>query len=241
MANIASRGLILNLGAFLLDPKPPASLLDLLSGSAMIGSYENCELAITSAYSDKTHLSFFYKTENEPNFTRPFTSTRFELLTWEVGSDESSVFHRNSLILYLGILLIEIFKEKPIERWRREEERAIVSPATEYVINLEVAHRVVKKMDNTPSTLAIKARLDLDWIPQGQPVKLEDPEMRNGLLKNVIVPLELEITMAQRGFWKSLELQLSLEIGHGLVLKKVDEHLDHAGREGSRPALVMTL
>ncbi|ORY18182.1 hypothetical protein BCR34DRAFT_655920 [Clohesyomyces aquaticus] len=193
----------------LLESEPPVSLQDLLTSNSKMGPYEKRELAVICAYSllllhdtpwlragwDKSSVSFFYKPNHEPDFTRPFISTRFEKPAIEIGSRASGVFHRNSHILGLGILFIEIFNEKPIESWRNPQERVFVSPETEAMINLLVADRVVKKMDRSLSRSAVEACLDLDWAPQGRLVKLEDPEIRNGLFKNVIQPLEAEIAM----------------------------------------------
>jgi hypothetical protein len=117
-----------------LDPKPrrirfletesPASLLDLLNGSAKMGPQEKRQLALICAYSllllhdshwfskgwDKSSLTFFYKLDNEPDYVRPYISTRFEIPdrkggergteifqipAREVGERGTGVFHRN--------------------------------------------------------------------------------------------------------------------------------------------------
>jgi hypothetical protein len=188
------------------------SLRDLLAGNAKMGSYEKRELAVICAYSllllhdtpwisagwDKSSLSFFFKQDHEPDFARPFISTTFETTARPIGSTTAGVFHRNSHILALGILLLEIINEKPVERWRKPAEEATVSADTEATFNLVVAQRTVDKMDDTPSTAAIQACLNLDWIPQGRPVKLEDPIVRDGLFEKVIQPLEVEISMVSK-------------------------------------------
>lgn len=174
-----------------------------------MGPYEKRELAVVCAYSllllhgspwmsskwDKTKLTFFVKPNHEPDFVRPFISTRFESPAQQIGSGDSGAFHRNSHILALGILLLEILNEKPIERWRRNEERAMVSPENEATLDWLVASRVVQKMDRSLSRAAVEACLDLDWIPMDQPAGLEEPEVRNGLFKKVIEPLEAELAM----------------------------------------------
>lgn len=53
-------------------------------------------------------------------------------------------------------------------------------------------------MDNLPHRAAIEAFLDLDWLSEGQQIKLEDPDTRNGLLSRVIHPIEQEIEMIDR-------------------------------------------
>lgn len=202
-----------------LDPKPkrihfletesPATLQELLSGSTKMGSREKRELALTCAYSllllhdspwlskgwGKTELFFFSKLDHEPDFRMPFLSTRFELPAQEIGQPGSGAFHPNSSILALGILLIEIFNEKPIESWRTPEERAMVTPSTRANTDLKVASRVVAKMDDSPHTSAIEACLNLDWVPEGRKVSLEDADTSNGLWTKVIDPIEKEIEM----------------------------------------------
>jgi hypothetical protein len=202
-----------------LDPKPkrihfletesPASLQDLLLDSVKMGPREKRELALTCAYSllllhdspwlskgwGKTELFFFYKSDSEPDFRRPFLSTLFELPAREVGQVGSEAFHPNSNILALGILLIEIFTEKPIEGWRTAKERTVVTTNTRANTDLKVASRVMKKMDDSPHRHAIQACLDVDWVAEGRKVSLEDPDTRNGLFAKVIVPIETELGM----------------------------------------------
>ena len=48
-------------------------------------------------------------------------------------------------------------------------------------------------MDQSPYRSAIEACLDLDWLPEGRKVTLEDVEVRSGLYSNVIQPLEKEL------------------------------------------------
>lgn len=139
----------------------------------------------------KEELFFFYKPDSEPHFQRPFLSTRFELPAKEIGQAGSSAFHPNSNIPALGILLIEIFNEKPIESWRTPKERAVVTKKTSANTDLCVA----KKMDDTPHRSAIEACLDVDWLPEGRKVVLDDADTRAGLFARVIDPIEKDIEM----------------------------------------------
>jgi hypothetical protein len=226
-----------------LETEPPSSLLNLLRDGAKMWPQEKRELALICAYSlllfhdsrwlrkgcDKTKLSFFYKLDSDPDYARPYISTRFEIpdrasgrkgiegavretvdgLMGKEDGEESKekgdnnteddnkvpeVAHRNFNILALGILLIEIFNEKQIENWRTKVERETVTVKTEANINLAVANRVVRKMEKSPSTSAIEACLDLDWVPEDQDVNLEDAEIRSGLYLRVVQPLEDEIS-----------------------------------------------
>ncbi|KAF1957355.1 hypothetical protein CC80DRAFT_491484 [Byssothecium circinans] len=147
-----------------LESEPPASLIDLL-GCTKMGPRERRELALISAYSlillhdthwlqsrwTKSNFSFFYKAKEEPDFLRPFISTRFEPPV-TLNDRALAVFHRNPLIFDLGVLLIEILNERPIEHWRTVGEKVTVSdsPATASAVDLIVAQRVAAKMDPSP-------------------------------------------------------------------------------------------
>src|ERR1700712_382286 len=76
-----------------LETEPPASLLDLLRDGAKMWPQEKRQLALICAYSlllfhnshwlrkgwDKSKLSFFYKLDSDPDYARPYISTRFEV------------------------------------------------------------------------------------------------------------------------------------------------------------------
>ncbi|KAF2492888.1 hypothetical protein BU16DRAFT_514136 [Lophium mytilinum] len=191
----------------LLEPQKPISLGELLVENAKMGPLEKRRLALICSYSlllfhdspwlsrgwNKSNLSFFVNLQNEPDYTRPYLSTRFESPARQVGQPNSGVFHPNSNILTLGILLIEIHNEKPIECWRSTQERSNLTAATEDNLNLIVADRIVKKMDASPYRSSVEACLDLTWVQGGQSVRLDDAETRNGIYANVIEPLEREV------------------------------------------------
>jgi hypothetical protein len=167
---------------------------------------QKCELGLMVTYAlllfhdspwnaipwDKSKLSFFYRTVDEPDYLRPFITTRFERSNPEGGAQGKNVFHRNYNILRLGILLIEIFTQSRIERFRTSQERREVRPETEANIDLQVAYRVVDKLDDVPYRAAIRSCLDLDWFPEGQKVLLEDLAVRKGIYEYVIEPLKRE-------------------------------------------------
>jgi hypothetical protein len=129
----------------------------------------------------------FFKDEDEPDVHHPFLSARFGDSQTSCDSARN-MGHANPNILALGILLIEIFNERPIERWITRKERC--NPSTTVWM---AADRVVKKMDQSPSREAIEACLDLHWIPAGRSAELEDSEVRKGLFENIIAPLMQEI------------------------------------------------
>lgn len=185
------------------DHSDPISLGELLDGSTKLDPSEKRRLALIFAqslllYHDsnwicngwiKEDISFFFRSEDEPDLNHPFLSARFNNAQATGDPFRNTNNHRNPSILALGVLLIEIFNEKPIEKWRTAKERGNPGAATVWM----VADRVVKKMDQSPSREAIEACLDMNWIPAGHAAGLEASETREGLLENVIAPLKQEI------------------------------------------------
>ncbi|PTD02209.1 hypothetical protein FCULG_00012182 [Fusarium culmorum] len=137
----------------------------------------------------KDDIYFFFKTEDEPDLKTPLLSARLNV----PGSGQflagSMAYHANPSILALGVLLIEIFNERAIEKWKTAKERSNSNTATLQI----VADRIVNKMDSSGSTKAIQACLSLDWIPVGRSAGLDDADTRTGFLKNVIWPIKQEL------------------------------------------------
>jgi hypothetical protein len=181
-------------------------LTDLLDSFYIITRAQKCELGLIVTYAllvfhdspwdallwEKNKLSFFYRTVDEPDYLRPFITTRFDEGNTEVGLRRENVFHRNHNILRLGILLIEIFTQSRTERIQIAQERREVRPETEANIDLQVAHRLVEKLDDVPYRAAIRFCLELDWFLEGQRVLLDDLTVRKGIYDNVIEPLKRE-------------------------------------------------
>ncbi|QPC57998.1 hypothetical protein HYE67_000229 [Fusarium culmorum] len=182
---------------------PPISLGELLEGPTKLDPIEKRRLALIFAESlllyhgsdwlqpgwVKDDIYFFFKTEDEPDLKTPFLSARLNV----PGSGQflagSMAYHANPSILALGVLLIEIFNERAIEKWKTAKERSNSNTATLQI----VADRIVNKMDSSGSTKAIQACLSLDWIPVGRSAGLDDADTRTGFLKNVIWPIKQEL------------------------------------------------
>lgn len=132
---------------------------------------------------------FFYLSGHKPDLQRPYLSTHFDKPWPEVFETDMNKFHRNPSILALGILLIEIDLARPIETYRNTTDN--VNLNTDWI----TAHNIVKFMDqcSDPYKKAIRACLDIPWMPAGQNVSLEDSKTRLGLYINVIHPLESEL------------------------------------------------
>ncbi|EKJ74397.1 hypothetical protein FPSE_05468 [Fusarium pseudograminearum CS3096] len=182
---------------------PPISLGELLEGPTKLDPIEKRRLALIFAESlllyhgsdwlqpgwVKDDIYFFFKTEDEPDLKTPFLSARLNV----PGSGQflagSMAYHANPSILALGVLLIEIFNERAIEKWKTAKERSNSNTATLQI----VADRIVNKMDSSGSTKAIQACLSLDWIPAGRSAGLDGADTRTGFLKNVIWPIKQEL------------------------------------------------
>lgn len=183
------------------------ALQTLLQGANELPLKEKRVLALILAYSllqlcgspwlretfSKEHITFFYKSADEPDYDRPYISTRFdEPLTVAKGLDVNQL-HRNPSILSLGILLLELHKERPIEAYRKPED---LINGTEVNINTDytVVDREVKKLKDCSLDYqeAIQACLDMPWKPQGR-INMDDPATRNGVYDSIIQPLENEL------------------------------------------------
>ncbi|EKG21480.1 hypothetical protein MPH_01201 [Macrophomina phaseolina MS6] len=181
----------------------PVTLEELLGGPTKLDPSEKRKLALIFAeslllYHDskwisngwaKDDICFFFRSEDEPDINHPFLSAQFERCPVTPDPFRNLSHHRNPNLLALGILLIEIFNERPIEKWRTKKELDNPNAATVWM----VADRVVKKMDRSPFRNAIEACLDLNWIPTGRAANLEEQDIRKGMLEYVIAPLKQEI------------------------------------------------
>lgn len=184
----------------------PSSLYELLDGPGKMSRREKLKLAITLSYSllflhdsawvsrgwKKEDLFFFYKREDEPDYESPYLSARLtnsrKLLNNDKGS--GAPVPSSEGILTLGILLLEIFEEKPIERWRTLKDKKHLNAFTDRY----VAERMVEKMDSSPSQAAVRACLD--WMKKFRSeISLEKQEVRLELFERVIAPLEEELEL----------------------------------------------
>ncbi|KAH8802414.1 hypothetical protein F5884DRAFT_823660 [Xylogone sp. PMI_703] len=133
---------------------------------------------------NKDQIFFYCEPSGLLDFQRPYLSTEFyEDMSESNKQLDFDIFHRNPSILGLGILLIEIHTERPIESFRTKHEEATLNSNTD----LLVARLFPGYRD------AIQACLDTPWVPAGQRVNLEDTVTRVGVYQNIIQPLENEL------------------------------------------------
>jgi hypothetical protein len=183
------------------------ALQALLRGANQLPLKEKRMLALILAYSllqlcgspwlnetfSKEQISFFYQTEDEPDYERPYISTRFEELSTVASGPDMNRLHRNPSLLSLGILLLELHKERPIEAYRKPED-LIDGTAVNVNTDYTVADRKVKKLRDCSLDYqeAIQACLDMPWKPTGR-ISMDDPATRNGVYDAIIRPLEDEL------------------------------------------------
>lgn len=134
-------------------------------------------------------MSFFYLSGDKPDLQRPYLSTHFDELWPEVFETNMNKFYQTPSISSLDILLIEIDLEKPIKTYRTTTDN--VNLNTDWI----TVHNIVKFIDQCSEQYkkAIRACLDIPWMPAGQNVTLEDSKIRHDLYINVINPLESKL------------------------------------------------
>jgi hypothetical protein len=183
------------------------ALQTLLQGANELPLKEKRMLALILAYSllqlcgspwlnetfSKEQITFFYKSADEPDYDRPYISTRFDEPPTVAKGLDMNRLHRNPSILSLGILLLELHKERPIEAYRKPED---LINGTEVNVNTDytVVDREVKKLKDCSLDYqeAIQACLDMPWKPIGG-ISMDDPATRNGVYDSIIRPLENEL------------------------------------------------
>lgn len=135
----------------------------------------------------------FFKSADELDYDRPYISTRFDESTTAAKRPDMNRLHRNPSILSLGILLLELHKERPIEAYRKPDD---LINGTQVNVNTDytVVDREVKKLKDCSLDYqeAIQACLDMPWKPTGR-ISMDDPATRNGVYDCIIRPLEDEL------------------------------------------------
>ena len=191
------------------ETMPAVSLQTLLQGHTSLPLKVKRRLALVLANSllyfheefwlgrdwNKAQISFLYESVDKPDYLRPYVSASFRNPNSDLVLSNLSVFHPNFSILALGILLIEVHTEKPIESYRSAKD-LINGQDANVNTDFTVADRVAKSLDDCSYNYkrAIQACLDTPWAAAGQRVTLDDPVIVNGIYEDVIRPLEDEIT-----------------------------------------------
>jgi len=145
---------------------------------------------------DKDYINFFFTDQGSLDLERPFLSTSFD--TFPSGSEliDPHCFYPNLGILKLGILLIEVHKWEHIENFRTPAD--LLNGSVTVNTDMQVAERVLTAMKDCYETYrgAIDMCLKADWTSAGSRVSLEDLDTWNGVYRDIIQLLEIEIKMA---------------------------------------------
>ncbi|KXX78612.1 hypothetical protein MMYC01_204493 [Madurella mycetomatis] len=148
---------------------------------------------------NEDHIFFFHSPAlrqtidfRQPYLESPLGGTKNN--TSRSSGATPGIFHPNIGILRLGVLLIEVHTWMPIEKFRHDNDDG---PNADYTAALRVLDMALGDCFPTYKS-AIRACLDLDWVPAGSRVSLEDPATCDGLYRNVILPIQEEIEWAER-------------------------------------------
>ncbi|KAJ0115202.1 hypothetical protein J7T55_001612 [Diaporthe amygdali] len=188
----------------------PAISFETLLSRPMPSLIERRRLALTFAYSfmqlyespwlsgqwEKKRMHFFRMASGDPDLKRPFLSASFDQFPCGPEPVDLRRFHRNSGILRLGILLIEVHIWKPLERFRDEDDLINGQPTPN--TDMEVAKRVLKTLKGDcfqTYTSAIESCLSVPWVSSVSRVSLDDPETWFGMYRDIVEPLEKEVNL----------------------------------------------
>jgi hypothetical protein len=145
---------------------------------------------------NKQHIFFFKKDPAQHlDLIRPFLALEFREPI--VGDDEDGMFmmHSNPALLSLGILLLEIGRNCPIERhWTAEDLMDDETPNQS--TNITAALRVLENSDGdlvVGYRKAVRACLEWDVVSDGK----EDEDFTKRMYEFIVEPLEREL---ERGF-----------------------------------------
>lgn len=191
------------------DASPTISFETLLR-HPMPSLIERRRLALTFAYSlmqlhespwlsgqwEKRRVHFFGMASGAPDLTRPFLSASFDQFPRGPEPVDLRRFHRNSGILRLGILLIEVHDWKPLENFRDASDLIDGQPTPN--TDMEVARRVLTTLKGycfETYTSAIEACLSVPWVSSVSRVSLDDPETWSGMYRDIAQPLEKEVDL----------------------------------------------
>jgi len=149
---------------------------------------------------NKGHITFFYKSVDEPDLSHPYLSALFDDgCVSDAEVPDMNRFHRSPSILTLGILLIEVHTGRPIEFFRMPRD---LTNGRKVNVNTDwtTAGRVVNLLDDCSGAYrgAIKACLDTPWVPSGQRISLEDADTRNDFINDVLQPLKDELAFIKK-------------------------------------------
>lgn len=160
-----------------------------------------CESPWLSKTWSKDHILFFSSsTGSGPDILRPYLSTTFqESDDLHMEADELYRVHPNASVLALGIMLLEIELDTPIERERSDEdfdEEGLPTVNTDHFAALRLFEGISDDL-YLNSRQAIAACLNCDFYDEDtmQP-SLDDYKFRQAVHNIIVRPLEQELLSA---------------------------------------------
>lgn len=159
-----------------------------------------CESPWLSKEWSKDYISFFSSTEKgDLNIRRPYLSTNFQDMNPTDEADTLYRIHPNPSVLALGVLLLEIEMDLPIERKRGAEdldEDGNPTVNTDYFAALRLFEGISDDIYRHHRQ-SVSACLYCDFYDEEtMEPSLDNPEFRQAVYNNIVWPLEQELHSA---------------------------------------------
>lgn len=160
-----------------------------------------CESPWLSKEWSKEHISFFsFSEKGDLDMRRPYLSTDFETMVPEDEVDAMFRIHPNPSVLALGILLLEIELDLPIEDERNVEdhdEDGKPNVNTDYFAAVRLFESNKSDDIYRNHRQAVSACLDCNFYDEDlMEPSLDDPSFRQAVYDNIVRPLEEELHTA---------------------------------------------
>jgi hypothetical protein len=148
----------------------------------------------------KEHISFFSSSgKGGLDIQRPYLSTDFQVINPEDEVDLLYRIHPNPSVLALGILLLEIELDLPIEDERGDQdldEDGKPTVNTDYFAALRLFEGISDDIYRNHRQ-AVSACLNCDFYDEEtMEPSLDNPEFRQAVYDNIVRPLEQELHSA---------------------------------------------
>ncbi|KAH7396718.1 hypothetical protein DE146DRAFT_632945 [Phaeosphaeria sp. MPI-PUGE-AT-0046c] len=177
-------------------PKEKRILSVILANSLL----QFCESPWLSKDWNKDHISFFPSSaKGGLDIQRPYLTTNFQEGGWEEEADALYRVHPNASVLALGILLLEIELDTPIERERGAEDlddEGMPTVNTDYFAALRLFEGISDDF-YLNHRQAVAACLNCDFYDEEtMRPSLDDPGFRQAVYNTIVRPLEQELLSA---------------------------------------------
>jgi len=159
-----------------------------------------CESPWLSREWNKEHIMFFSTPTGKIHLQRPYLSTDFQAVATPLSDDEADEMfriHPNPSILALGILLLEIELNTPIENKRTVEdlgESGEVTMNTNYFTASRLFQEDYSEDAYVNTKKAVDACLSCSFYePETMDANLDNAEFRQAVYESIVHPLEKDL------------------------------------------------